>query len=156
MLTRRGRLRAVVTVCAAAGAALLMTVPSVFSADLHGRIVLIGRSPYIRSLDQNQIQQIFSGQLKQWPDKTAVRVFVRSSDSVDHRRFTEEILQVFPYQLQRAWDRNVFSGSGEAPTVVGSQGAMIEKTKNVPGAVGYILITGSEDLRGLDVREILQ
>ena len=142
-----------VRVCALAGA--LLATADVFSENAPGRVLLVGNSPYVRSLGHAQVQQLFAGQLKQWPDKTPVRVFVRNSDTLTHRRFSEEVLQVFPYQLQRAWDRNVFSGSGEAPTVVGSQAAMIEKLTSVPGSVGYIVSTGADDLRGLETKEVL-
>jgi hypothetical protein len=46
-------------------------------------------------------------------------------------------LQLFPYQLRRAWDRQLFSGTGQAPTVVADEQEMLRRVAATPGAIGY-------------------
>ena len=74
-------------------------------------------------------------------------------------RSRKEILGVFPHQLRTAWDRLVFSGTGQAPlevadeeemririagidgtrpVVVGSEEEMREKLAQNAGAIGYL------------------
>jgi hypothetical protein len=60
------------------------------------------------------------------------------SDSTVHARFAKNVLQVFPYQLQQAWDRLVFSGTGQAPLVVNSPGEMRRRVEETPGGIGYL------------------
>jgi ABC-type phosphate transport system substrate-binding protein len=45
---------------------------------------------------------------------------------------------MFPHQLRRAWDRLVYSGTGQAPVMVESEEEMREKVAASPGAIGYL------------------
>ncbi len=73
-----------------------------------------------------------------WPDGQAVRVFVLSNSHPMHARFAKEQLAVYPHQLQLAWDRMVFSGTGQAPDRVSDQTEMHERVATTPGAIGYL------------------
>lgn len=96
------------------------------------------------------LRALFGMRLLEWPDGTPVRVFVMDSDSTTHRRFTKEVLQMFPYQLRQAWDRLIFSGTGQAPIEVGSIDEMVQQVIETPGAVGYLpadeLVEGISEL----------
>ncbi len=76
--------------------------------------------------------------LQTWPDGTAIKVFVMPDDAPFHAVFSKEKLNVFPYQLRTAWDRLVFSGTGQAPETVTSQEEMLAKVASTPGAIGYL------------------
>lgn len=76
--------------------------------------------------------------MRNWPDNTPVTVFVLANDAPIHTTFCKEVLNMFPHQLQRAWDRLVYSGTGQAPIIVNSLEEMAEKIGNTPGAVGYM------------------
>ncbi len=76
--------------------------------------------------------------LHAWPDGSAIRVFVLPDDAPLHIAFSKEKLNVFPYQLRSAWDRMVFSGTGQAPETVNSLEEMQAKVANTPGAIGYL------------------
>jgi ABC-type phosphate transport system substrate-binding protein len=43
-----------------------------------------------------------------------------------------------PFQLNRLWNRLVFSGVGVAPTELVSQHEMVAKVRNTVGAIGYV------------------
>jgi ABC-type phosphate transport system substrate-binding protein len=89
-------------------------------------------------LTRDTTRAIFAMRQRTWPDGQAVRVFVLSNDSAVHGRFAKERLAVYPHQLQLAWDRMVFSGTGQAPTRVYSQVEMRERIASTPGALGYL------------------
>ncbi|MCL7941857.1 hypothetical protein M8009_16320 [Halomonas sp. ATCH28] len=91
-----------------------------------------------RQLKRDTTRAIFAMRQRTWPDGQAVRVFVLDNNHPVHARFAKEQLAVYPHQLQLAWDRMVFSGTGQAPDRVRDQAEMRERVATTPGAVGYL------------------
>lgn len=91
-----------------------------------------------RWLNRDTTRAIFAMRQRTWPDGQAVRVFVLSNSHPVHARFAKEQLAVYPHQLQLAWDRMVFSGTGQAPDRVSDQAEMHEHVATTPGAIGYL------------------
>lgn len=91
-----------------------------------------------KTVSKNSLRAIFGMRLQIWPDGTPVRVFVMPDDAPLHISFSKEKLNVFPYQLRSAWDRLVFSGTGQAPETVSSLEEMRAKVASTPGAIGYL------------------
>lgn len=91
-----------------------------------------------RQLKRDTTRAIFAMRQRTWPDGQAVRVFVLDNHHPVHARFAKEQLVVYPHQLQLAWDRMVFSGTGQAPDRVRDQAEMRERIATTPGALGYL------------------
>lgn len=91
-----------------------------------------------RQLKRDTTRAIFAMRQRTWPDGQAVRVFVLDNNHPVHARFAKEQLAVYPHQLQLAWDRMVFSGTGQAPDRVRDQTEMRERIATTPGALGYL------------------
>ncbi|MDZ7851315.1 MAG: hypothetical protein U5L98_01355 [Halomonas sp.] len=91
-----------------------------------------------RQLKRDTTRAIFAMRQRSWPDGQAVRVFVLDNNHPVHARFAKEQLAVYPHQLQLAWDRMVFSGTGQAPDRVRNQAQMRERIASTPGALGYL------------------
>ena len=91
-----------------------------------------------RSLSSNSLRAIFGMRQQTWPDGTPIKVFVLADDAPLHNSFSKEKLNAFPYQLRQAWDRLVFSGTGQAPIKVSSSEEMLDKVASTPGAIGYL------------------
>ena len=89
-------------------------------------------------LNRDTTRAIFAMRQRTWPDGQAVRVFVLNNSHPVHARFAKEQLAVYPHQLQLAWDRMVFSGTGQAPDLVSDQAEMRESIATTPGAIGYL------------------
>lgn len=87
---------------------------------------------------KSALRAIFGMRLRKWEDGLPIRVFVMPDEHPLHIEFSKNILQVFPYQLRAAWDRLVFSGTGEAPIVVKSEQQMRVIVGSTPGAIGYL------------------
>jgi hypothetical protein len=100
--------------------------------------VVVNASVTTRSLPVNSVRAIFGMRQQAWPDGTAIKVFVLADDAPLHDSFCKEKLSAFPYQLRQAWDRLVFSGTGQAPTKVSSSEEMFSKVASTPGAIGYL------------------
>lgn len=89
-------------------------------------------------LDRSLLRAVFTMRVRQWPDGSAVRVFVLPDNNPLSDQFYRERLGMYSYVLRRAWDRMVFTGTGLAPTVVQSEQEMIERVRSTPGAIGYV------------------
>jgi len=76
--------------------------------------------------------------LRKWEDGSPIRVFVMPDDHPLHISFSKNVLHVFPYQLRAAWNRLVFSGTGEEPIIVKSEQKMRAIVGATPGAIGYL------------------
>ncbi|MGR9073322.1 MAG: hypothetical protein ACU833_09690 [Gammaproteobacteria bacterium] len=87
----------------------------------------------------NGLSAIFKMRLRTWQDGSPITVFVLDDDAPLHKKFCKEILNVFPHQMRRAWNKLVFSGSGQAPLVLGSKEEMLNKIISTPGSIGYML-----------------
>ena len=107
-------------------------------SDRHQEAVVAHAGLGTPRLELATLRAIFGMRLLEWPDGTPIRVFVMKSDSELHRRFAKGTLQIFPYQLQQAWDRLVFSGTGQAPREVRSIEEMQRRISETPGAIGYL------------------
>ena len=90
-----------------------------------------------RPLSQNEARLIFSMRLQRWSDDKPVKVFVLPDDHPLHAAFAKNVLGLFPYQLRGVWDRQLFSGTGQAPTTVATEEEMIRRVASTPGAIGY-------------------
>jgi hypothetical protein len=78
-------------------------------------------------MQRENVRALFTMRLRRWPDGTPVRVFVLPDQNPTHRQFAKKVLGAFPYQLRRAWDRAVFSGTGQAPVEVPDEAEMLER-----------------------------
>ncbi len=90
------------------------------------------------SLSRNLLRSVFSMRLRTWQNGIPIQVFVLPDDAPLHSIFAKKKLNVFPYQLRSAWDRLVYSGTGQAPFVVHSEEEMRSKVATTPGAIGYL------------------
>ena len=65
---------------------------------------------------------------------------------------TSHVLGLHPHQLRLAWDRAVFSGTGQAPNEVDDETEMLEAIVSTPGSIGYIQQSSLNDqVRVLDI-----
>lgn len=99
----------------------------------------------IEQLDLPTLRAIFGMTFAEWPNGIGVTVFVMKPDSPWHIRFVKNVLQLFPYQLGQAWYRLIFSGTGQAPTVVRSVQEMHRRVAETPGSIGYLPLEAVDD-----------
>lgn len=105
------------------------------------------------SVSVNVLRAIFSMRMRTWPNGNLIKVFVYPDNNGLHHDFSKEQLNVFPYQLRQAWDRLVFSGTGQAPVSVSSPEEMLAKIASTPGAIGYLESTYiNEDINVLQIK----
>ena len=125
---------------------ILLGCMPVKAADTSDPVVIVYPHVHEQYLTLNQVRAIFSMRLHAWPDGAPIKVFVLKDRDPIHIAFCKKVLNVFPHQLRWAWDRLVYSGTGQAPFQVDSEEKMRAKVASTPGSVGYLrrtLINGS-------------
>lgn len=100
----------------------------------------------VDSLSATAVRNIFTMRNQHWPDGSLIKVFVLRDKNPLHKQFSKVNLQVFPYKLRRIWDRNIYSGTGDAPITVDNEEEMIKAISMYPGAIGYAN-KGNDDVR---------
>ncbi|WP_372982411.1 hypothetical protein [Marinobacter sediminum] len=117
---------------------LLGALLTLTQAALSAPKIVLNQSVEFSSLDSAYLNQIFAMQIRKWPDGQAIQVFILPSTSSLHRKFVIDRLQIQAHQLDRIWNRMLFTGTGKAPTVVDSEDAMLKMIRTTQGAIGYV------------------
>lgn len=92
----------------------------------------------LNRMTTRELQAIFTMRLRSWPNGLPVRVFVLRDSAPTHIEFAKKIMDMFPYQLRRYWDKLVFSGTGQAPVELDTAQQVYERVVATPGAIGYL------------------
>ncbi len=109
------------------------------AADLSAQVQVIAHpSVQVDTLSQAQLRSIYLMRQVVWPDGVAIRVFTLPARSAANLQFCRDQLQMFPYQLERVWQKLTYSGTGTPPTELQDQQAMLQAIAATPGAIGYI------------------
>lgn len=89
-------------------------------------------------ISKQELKAIYLGQQTQWPNGLAVKLFTLSNHNADHQEFILNILQIYPYQFNRRWQKLVFSGFAVKPTEVHNIQLMLKAIAKTPGSIGYV------------------
>ena len=89
-------------------------------------------------LTTSQLRRIYTMRQVHWPDGSRITVFTLPRNHVIHLRFSKERLQMFPYQLDRIWNKLTYSGLGVAPITVNTLQELLSAVRKTPGAIGYV------------------
>lgn len=104
----------------------------------HSQEIIVNSTVTQETISANTLRAIFGMRLRTWEDGSPITVFVLATNHPTHVKFTKDALGVFSYQLERAWDRLVYSGTGQAPIEVYSEKEMLMKVATTPGSIGYV------------------
>lgn len=129
---------------------LICSLPLVAAENATTTTVIAHPSVAVSSLSRAQLRSIFLMRQVVWPDGTAIKVFVLPASSAPHQQFCREQLQLFPYQLERVWQKLIYSGTGTAPGLLQDKNTMLAMIAKTPGAIGYI-----ETLEGSQVVKVI-
>ena len=136
-----------------AGAALLCLISALGAVSARPDTLIVNPNVAIESLSRDEARLYLSKRLTQWPDGERVRVFVLPDSHPVHEQVMKTLLGLYPYQLRRAWDRQLFSGTGQAPETVASEWEMINRVARMPGALGYVESSlPDSSVRALEIR----
>jgi len=112
---------------------ILLSSPGIYAVE-----VITNISADTASVTTTQLRRIYSMRQVKWGNGVPITIFVLSSTHPTHQKFCKESLRLFPYQLDRIWNKLTFSGMGIAPTIVKTEEELIKAVKSTTGAIGYI------------------
>jgi ABC-type phosphate transport system substrate-binding protein len=101
--------------------------------------VIVNNNVKVKSLSESSVRWIFSMRQTTWEDGSAIKVYVLHEQNPIHQDFCKNVLSMFPYQLERMWNKLAYSGLGEKPILVSDSQEMIDMVSQEPGAIGYVL-----------------
>ncbi|HIC47998.1 MAG TPA: hypothetical protein EYM37_07610 [Methylophaga aminisulfidivorans] len=133
---------------------ILITLLFLVSQDLPAQNVIANVQVETKQLSKTTARSIFAMRVHQWSDGTPIKVFVLQDQNPTHNEFCKSILGMFPYQLRRIWDRQVFSGTGAAPVVVNSEQEMLNAVASTEGAIGYISLDNADTHEGIQMIKV--
>lgn len=111
---------------------------TLFSSPAYSVKVITNTSVDVKSLTKAQLRRIYSMRQLRWENNEKITVFVLPSSQSLHQRFSKQKLKIFPYKLDRIWNKLIYSGLGTAPIVVDTEQALIEAVTKTSGAIGYV------------------
>jgi len=106
--------------------------------------VITHKSVEVKELSSSQLRRIYSMRQLRWSNNIPIVVFVLPSAHETHKTFSKETLHIFPYQLDRIWNKLTFSGLGVAPRIVETQAELVHAVSTTRGAIGYVEIMDKE------------
>lgn len=98
-----------------------------------------------QSVTQRQLRRIFMLKQRSWNDGSPISLIVLSSDNLEHAQFLREQLKMFPYQLEREWNKLIYSGQSAPPIVATDSENMLSLVASTPGAIGYLVNATAND-----------
>lgn len=111
---------------------------SLLGSPCHSVSVVTNPSVHQQDISLQQLRAIYTLQQRHWPDGTPITVFrLSNSQQSLHPQFCQELLRVYPSQLEQLWDRLVFSGQAERPHSFNTPQEMLRAVAQTPGAIGY-------------------
>lgn len=114
--------------------------------------VILHPSVSEKQLSTAQLRRIYTMRQIQWADGQRITVYMLPRQHELHLLFSKERLQMFPYQLDRIWNKLTYSGLGVAPITVSTPELLFQSVKTTPGAIGYV--KNSQGMEGLNVVKI--
>lgn len=65
-------------------------------------------------------------------------MFVLADERPEHQSFCRNALNIYPRKLRKAWERQFYSGTGQAPVRVRSAEEMRQRVGSTPGTIGHL------------------
>ncbi|MCK0153237.1 hypothetical protein MWU49_05970 [Alcanivorax sp. S6407] len=100
-------------------------------------VVVVGASSEIGALTQNQVRQIFNGQLRKVAG-VAVKPLDLPNGSSTRNTFYQDVTGKSAEQMKSYWARMIFTGRGMPPREVSSEREMNLLVGSDPSFVGYL------------------
>jgi len=110
----------------------------IWSSPANSVDVVVNQSVQLQSLSTKQLRRIYSMRQVRWADGSSIQVYVLPSQHKIHQRFSKDVLRIFPYQLDRMWNKLTFSGLGVGPVEVPDEKTLLKLIAETPGSIGYV------------------
>lgn len=104
-------------------------------------LVITQKANGVSTLDHFQLTKIFTKKQFFWPTGQKIVVFIKPIDSLEHRLFVMDVLNMTPYRYKIAIEEILYTGSSTAPIEIATDDEMILRIKQTPNSIGYLNYT---------------
>ncbi|WP_231552616.1 type 2 periplasmic-binding domain-containing protein [Alcanivorax nanhaiticus] len=119
-------------------ASFLIMAGTLFSSlVVAGPVVVVSQESAIDSLSQNQVRQIFNGQLRR-VSGISVKPLDLPNGSASRDAFYQQVTGKSAEQMKSYWARMIFTGRGMPPREVSSERELGMLVGSDPGFIGYV------------------
>lgn len=116
---------------------LLLSSLCLATAEAAQYAVVVHRESPVNALSAKDLQRMFLGKIKRWPDGTSVLLALNTTDPA-HDEFTRELLHRTPQQFSTLWRKNLYSGRGMLPYAAANVDELAGYFERHRNAVSYI------------------
>jgi hypothetical protein len=113
---------------------LLLIAPAVALADL---VVVTSQQSNVTSLTENEVRQLFSGQLRSINGQRIQPLDLPAHDR-NREDFYRKLMGRTPDQMRAYWTRLIFTGQGQPPREVSGTGELITLISGGGEFIGYL------------------
>lgn len=89
-------------------------------------------------LDRITVQRIFTRRETHWSNGDNIIVFIKPMDSLEHRHFVTEVLNMTLYRYQKSLESYTYTAKALPVTEVPTDQKMLNAIHTHPGAIGYV------------------
>ncbi len=100
-------------------------------------VVVANANKMINSLTANDVERIFLGKMKRWPDGRVVNV-VYNDEKMVQTAFSEQYLHRSWRQVSTYWRKKLYSGRSMLPAFVSGHEQVKEYLMSHPDAISYL------------------
>ena len=129
-------------ILAVAGALVLLAWASRHTERAAARtndiLVLVNRSNPVRSLDHNELRQIFQTTRMTWPTGEKILPFNLPKSDPLRRTFDQTVLQMRPKRVERFWIDRKIRGGNPPPRRLSTASLVVTMVARKQNAIGYV------------------
>lgn len=89
-------------------------------------------------LNAQQIRNLFSLKKRLLPNNLRAELIRLPLDHQASKLLCQNLYQLYPYQIQRQWDRRIFSGKAIAPKQAITESEVVQMVRTRKNSLGYI------------------
>jgi hypothetical protein len=113
---------------------LIALLPLIGHAEL---VVVAGSQSPITSLTENEVRQLFSGQLRSIGGQRVQPLDLTATDN-NRETFYRSLMGRSPDQMRAYWTRLIFTGQGQPPREVSNARELATLATSSPEYIGYL------------------
>lgn len=128
-------MRKALVVVVAVGA---LCVTTAAKAEMRGYKIVVNKANPVSSLKKAEVAKIFMKQSVKWASGLDIEPVDQNPSASVRERFTEDVHGKPVAAVQVTWQRIVFSGRGEPPPELSSDGKVLYFVSEHHGGIGYV------------------
>jgi hypothetical protein len=119
---------------------LVLSIEPIYSSNDNISTQKVLVNGYINETQWNRIEliDIFSRKRISWPNGKKIVVFTRRLDTIEHKMFVIDVLNLTPFQFKSKLNDVIFSGQNTPVVETTSDEDMLLKISMTPYSIGYI------------------